>query len=95
MPTKKPSYEQLKSLLADSDSLLSCLQLDEATFMIPVDGKGLRIRVSGPKYLCKPGKRTLDCTLPNGETISVLFEIRDDFEPVEPLSKVESDVNNQ
>ena len=85
MPTKQPSYQQLKDLLADSDSLLSRLDLDDATFMIPTDGKGLRIRVSGPKQQCKPGNRTLDCKLPDGETVSVLFEICDDFEPVEPL----------
>ncbi len=91
MPSKKPSYQQLKNLLSDSGSLLSRLDLDDAILMIPTDGKGLRIRVSGPKHQCKPGNRTLDCKLPDGATVSVLFEIRDDFEPVEPLSGTEKD----
>ncbi len=88
---KNPSYQQLKTILADSDSLLSRLKLKDATFMIPTDGKGFRIKVSGPKQQCTPGKRTLDCKLPDGETVSVLFEVCDDYEPVEPLSGTEED----
>lgn len=89
MPPNKPSYQQLKNLLADSESLLAQLNLDDATFMIPTDGKGLRIRVSGPKQQCQPGNKILDCKLPDGETVSVTFEIFDDFELIEPLSCTE------
>ena len=91
MAMKKASYEQLKHLLEDSDTLRTRLGLDEATFMVPTDGKGLRIRVSGPKHQCETGTKTLNCTLPNGDTVSVSFEIHDDFQPVEPLSGARSD----
>ncbi len=89
MPSQEPSFEQLRDLLHDNSALLSKLDLDDANFMIPTDGKGLRIRVSGPKHKCEPGNRTLECKLPDGETVSVMFEIHDDFEPVEPISKQE------
>lgn len=91
MATNKASYQQLTRLLEDSDTLRARLGLEEATFMIPTDGKGLRIRVSGPKHQCKPGTKTLDCTLPDGETVSVSFEVHDDFRLVEPLSGAHRD----
>ncbi|WP_339735201.1 hypothetical protein [uncultured Gimesia sp.] len=92
MHTNQPTYQQLKELLADSDSVLTRLGLPNATFMIPTDGKGMRILVSGPKQQCTPGSRVLDWKLSDGETVSVLFEICDDFTPVEPLSRTEEDV---
>lgn len=94
MHANQPSYQQLKELLVDSDSLLSQLGLHKATFMIPTDGKGMRIRVSGPKGQCTTGNRILDCKLPDGEIVSVLFEICDDFKLVEPLSRGQKRMKN-
>ena len=85
MPEKQATYEQLKEVLKDYDSLLSALEITDGNLYIPTDGNGLRIRVCGPKGQCKPGKKKLNRTLRDGQSVVVKVEISDDYSPIEPL----------
>lgn len=85
MTEQKATYQQLREIIEDSDSLISELELTNANLYIPTDGKGLRICVSGPKGQCSPGTKMLTRKLKDGETVAVQIEIHDDFRPVKPL----------
>jgi hypothetical protein len=77
---KKATLQDLQRLLEDCNSLKSQLGIDEASFMIPVDGDGLRIHVSTTPGQCEPGRVDVEIGL-DQEVKVVTFEFCDDFEP--------------
>ena len=87
MPNEPLSYQQLAELVEkDTELLLEALELSEALFFIPTDGKGLRIRVSAIPAECSSETKTVKVELPNKESVDVEFEIVDDYEPIKPQS---------
>ena len=80
---RQATVGEIQCILKDSsDDLEKRLHLTEAQFGIPVDGAGLRIRVSVPPgcHHAIPGELDFDV---NGETVTVSLEVAEDYEPME------------
>lgn len=68
------TFDDLAKLLREHDEeLKSALHLPEAQFMIPTDGRGLRVQVASPDENWVAPKDVL-VTLPNGSTVLVPLE---------------------
>ena len=85
MTSKPLTYQQLSELVEnETDLLLNTLGLSEALFVVPTDGKGLRIRVSAIAAECSSETKTVKLELGNKEPVDVEFEILDDYKPIKP-----------
>jgi len=77
---RKATVEDVQRILVDqSVDLGRRLHLPEAQFGLPVDGAGVRIRVSVPKGQQPDVPAEMEFDL-DGETVEVPLEVRDDYE---------------